>query len=286
MHGLDLFDYGARHYDAAISRWWGVDALAEKYYSVSPYAYTANNPVRYIDPNGMWYDDPPQNWLIPLRPKYEYGNDLLKNSLTFVNNVSTDILNTGISIINTPINAAQTLYKEGVSGLVNSEITGLKNTGNAIANEVNYTLTTPIGEQMQGFKNPATWEAGAAFGATLFAGGAVTNLGKGARATNAGAKSVVSATRGTANAIEGVVVHGNSLKSMKPTWGYKLYSNDGTFLKNGITSKVIPETRYTKSFMSDKYMVPVKQFPNRLEAWQWEYQQNQILRGPLNKNMH
>ena len=33
-------------------------------------------------------------------------------------------------------------------------------------------------------------------------------------------------------------------------------------------------------------MAPVKQFPNRLKAWQWEYQQNQILRGPLNKNMH
>lgn len=38
--------------------------------------------------------------------------------------------------------------------------------------------------------------------------------------------------------------------------------------------------------MSDKYMVPVKQFPNRLDAWKWEFQQNQILRGPLNKNMH
>jgi hypothetical protein len=88
------------------------------------------------------------------------------------------------------------------------------------------------------------------------------------------------------NAVEQVAVHGNSLKSLKPTWGYKLYSNDGTFLKNGITSKLVPESRYTKSFMSDKYMVPVKQFPNRKAAWDWEFGQNQILRGPLNKNMH
>ncbi len=26
--------------------------MAEKYYSVSPYAYCANNPVNYIDPDG------------------------------------------------------------------------------------------------------------------------------------------------------------------------------------------------------------------------------------------
>jgi RHS repeat-associated protein len=86
-------------------------------------------------------------------------------------------------------------------------------------------------------------------------------------------------------AVEEIAVHGNSLKSLKPTWGYKLYSNDGTFLKNGITSKLIPETRYTKAFMSDKYMEAIP-FPNRLGAYQWEFQQNQILRGPLNFNMH
>lgn len=79
---------------------------------------------------------------------------------------------------------------------------------------------------------------------------------------------------------ESVSVHDNSLNSLRPTWGYKLFSKDGTFLKNGITSRLIPETRYTRSFISDKYMEAIP-FPNRLDAYKWEFGQNQILRGPL-----
>lgn len=80
-------------------------------------------------------------------------------------------------------------------------------------------------------------------------------------------------------------VHGNSLQSQRPTWGYKLYSNDGTFLKNGITSRTVPETRYTRSFMTDKFMIK-QLFPNRADAYGWEFEQNVIMRGPLNLNMH
>ena len=51
--GLNWYDYGARHYDAALGRWLVVDPLAEKYYSTSAYGYCLNNPIKYVDPNGL-----------------------------------------------------------------------------------------------------------------------------------------------------------------------------------------------------------------------------------------
>ena len=50
--GLNWYDYGARHYDAALGRFTTNDRFAEKYYSMSPYQYGANSPVVNIDVNG------------------------------------------------------------------------------------------------------------------------------------------------------------------------------------------------------------------------------------------
>jgi len=50
--GLDYF--GARYYDSKIGRWLSVDPLADKSPGVSPYAYSLNNPLNYVDPDGKF----------------------------------------------------------------------------------------------------------------------------------------------------------------------------------------------------------------------------------------
>ena len=52
MHGLDWYDYGARHYDAVLGRWMWVDPLAEEYDNVGSYIYCKNNPIAFMDMNG------------------------------------------------------------------------------------------------------------------------------------------------------------------------------------------------------------------------------------------
>ena len=52
-YGINWHDYGARYYDQTLGRWHSIDPMAEKYYSVSPYAYCANNPINSIDRDGM-----------------------------------------------------------------------------------------------------------------------------------------------------------------------------------------------------------------------------------------
>jgi len=42
---------------------------------------------------------------------------------------------------------------------------------------------------------------------------------------------------------------------------------------------------YTKAYRTDKSMAAVL-FQNRIEVFKWEYSQNLIQKGPLNRNMH
>jgi len=77
---LNVYDFGARNYDPALGRWMNLDPLAETSISISPYAFALDNPVYFIDPDGMdEYDydmEDGDGWVETQNGKLRYDKDI------------------------------------------------------------------------------------------------------------------------------------------------------------------------------------------------------------------
>jgi len=108
--GLEEYDYGARHYNAQIGRFFVQDRFVEKYMDMNPYQYVANNPVLFIDINGDSLD------VSDLRDKHSEANEAFKSDL---------IAKTGL-ILNEADNGNVTYASENGKPIVSLDKNGKK----------------------------------------------------------------------------------------------------------------------------------------------------------------
>ena len=71
--GLSYF--GSRYYSSDLSIWLSVDPMSDKYASLSPYTYCANNPVKLVDPDGEDYEVEVNGNTIIIRATYYVTKD-------------------------------------------------------------------------------------------------------------------------------------------------------------------------------------------------------------------
>ena len=117
-----LLDFGARFYDPATAIFFQQDPLAEKYYNLSPYAYCANNPVNFVDPDGEF---PLASNLFgaALSVAVEYGcqvaaNIILKDMDISNALINVDLADIGVAFVEGFVTSGGSIVKKGVTKAV------------------------------------------------------------------------------------------------------------------------------------------------------------------------
>ena len=262
---------------------------------MNAYSYANNNPVSNTDPTGLW--SIASAW----SSVKSYASAAVATVKSYTNTVVTGIKSAGASA-SSLVSSAATYVSGKVNTAVSKTTTAISNgyasMGNTLTNVGSYIAGTSAGIYNQVIASPINLGLNAVSQGAELVRNTPTNIQipvvqpGGDSSFNSGLTTgnvigIIGALvyGGEAKVGSEAMIHGNSLKSLKPTWFYKLYDESGNLLKNGITNKLDPAKRYAESFMENKQMV-AELYANRAEAYMREYLENLIERGPLNKNMH
>jgi RHS repeat-associated protein len=242
-------DLQARFYDPTTGRFMQVDPATELQESQSVYQYGWNNPILRSDPNGTYPDGP--------------GDD----PFLIARLVTTAFFDTKHAIINTAARA------------FNSDIRA----GYKVDGDGNQTFETQISRQQQDRSvSGQLREAVNTFADVASVATAGSNpLNPGNLLSKTSGSQTIKAVKEAATEVI-TAVHGNSKASDKLTTLYKLETTEGQYLKTGVTSKVVPEKRYSNKFMEDKRMFGIDK-GTRFDMLQEERKIVETNPGPLNR---
>lgn len=110
-----FYDYGWRQYMPDVARWFQIDPLAERDRRWSPYRYAYNNPLRFIDPDGLWEIEIKEREIM----KKGKGTGKMENYISFVaqegDNINTLAEQTGLDLDQLTKGLEGVEIKEGTS---------------------------------------------------------------------------------------------------------------------------------------------------------------------------